>query len=317
MNIYGLDFTSAPSRKKPLTCAVCELTHNSLKLNACLKLSSFAEFEAFLRWDGPWLAALDFPFGQPRKLITSLGWHVLDKFGIPLEGSIRAPLRSPTKDLNALHCVALRGATGVYNTWEGHVAMIASMGKKPFEEALLCYCASRPVGDKHALRRTDVRAGARSPMMLHRVPVAKMFFQGAPRLLASGVSILPCRPMNDNRKVIEGYPALVARRWIGKCSYKSDDRARQTADKVVARQRILAGLRSPQLLDSYGCRLEMTEAQADSFVQDATGDELDALLCAVQAAWAYSQRDNGYGIPADCERVEGWIVDPAMMNGTV
>ncbi|HET8853724.1 MAG TPA: hypothetical protein VFN02_14485, partial [Ktedonobacteraceae bacterium] len=227
MNIYGLDFTSAPSRKKPITCAVCELTHNSLKLNACLKLSSFTEFEAFLRWDGPWLAALDFPFGQPRKLITSLGWHVLDKFGIPLEGSIRAPLRC---------------AEGVYNTWEGYVAMIASMGKKPFEEALLRYCASRSVGDKHALRRTDVRAGARSPMMLHRVPVAKMFFQGAPRLLASGVSILPCRPMNDNRKVVEGYPALVARRWIGKCSYKSDDRARQTADKVVARQRILAGL---------------------------------------------------------------------------
>ncbi len=207
MNIYGLDFTSAPSRKKPITCAVCEITHNSLKLNECLKLSSFTEFEAFLRWDGPWLAALDFPFGQPRKLITSLGWHVLDK--------------------PALY------------TWEGYVEMISSMGKKPFEEALLRYCASRSVGDKHALRRTDVRAGARSPMMLHRVPVAKMFFQGASRLLASGVSILPCRPTNDSRKVVEGYPALVARRWIGKCSYKSDDRARQTADKVAARQRIL------------------------------------------------------------------------------
>ena len=285
MNIYGLDFTSAPSRKKPITCAVCAIKHNSLRLNECLKLSSFAEFEAFLRWDGPWLAALDFPFGQPRKLITSLGWHVLDKLG-------------------------------AYNTWEGYVAMISSMGKKPFEEALLRYCASRSVGDKHALRKTDVRAGARSPMMLHRVPVAKMFFQGASRLLASGVSILPCRPTNDSRKVVEGYPALVARRWIGKCSYKSDDRARQTADKVAARQRILGGLRSPQLLDTYGCRLEMTEAQADSFAQDATGDDLDALLCAVQAAWAYSQRDNGYGIPADCDRVEGWIVDPAMMNGT-
>jgi len=282
MNIYGLDFTSAPSRKKPITCAVCEITHNSLKLNECLKLSSFAEFEAFLGWDGPWLAALDLPFGQPRKLITSLGWHVLDN-----------------------------------STWEGYVEMISSMGKKPFEEALLRYCASRSVGDKLALRRTDVHAGARSPMMLHRVPVAKMFFQGAPRLLASAVSILPCRPTNDSRKVVEGYPALVARRWIGKCSYKSDERARQTADKAAARQRILCGLRSPELLDFYGCRLEMTEAQADSFVQDATGDELDALLCAVQAAWAYLQRGNGYGIPANCDSVEGWIVDPAMLNCAV
>ncbi len=297
MNIYGLDFTSAPSRKKPITCAVCEITHNALKLNECLKLSSFAEFEAFLRWDGPWLAALDFPFGQPRKLITSLGWHVLDEFGRPLDKS------------------------RVYNTWAGYVEMISSMGKKPFEEALLGYCASRSVGDKHALRRTDVRAGARSPMMLYRVPVAQMFFQGAPRLLASAVSILPCRPTNDSRKVVEGYPALVARRWIGSGRdksgpYKSDERARQTADKAAARQRILCGLRSPELLDYYGCRLEMTEAQADSFVQDATGDDLDALLCAVQAAWAYLQRDNGYGIPANCDSVEGWIVDPAMTNGT-
>jgi Protein of unknown function (DUF429) len=290
MNIYGLDFTSAPSRKKPITCAVCELTHNSLKLNECLKLSSFAEFEAFLRWDGPWLAALDFPFGQPRQLITSLGWHVLDKFGGPFD------------------------KLGVYNTWEGYVEIISSMGKKSFEDALLGYCANRPVGEKYAFRRTDVCAGARSPMMLHRVPVAKMFFQGATRLLASGVSILPCRPTNDSRKVVEGYPALVARRWIGKSSYKSDDRARQTVDKEVARQRILCGLRSPELLNSYGCKLEMTEVQADAFVRDATGDDLDALLCAVQAVWAYLQRDNGYGIPPDCDRVEGWIVDPAMMN---
>ena len=285
MNIYGLDFTSAPSRKKPITCAVCELTHNSLKLNECRKLSSFADFEAFLRWDGPWFAALDFPFGQPRKLITSLGWHVLD--------------------------------TSALYTWEGYVEIISSMGKKSFEDALLGYCASRPGGEKHVFRRTDVCAGARSPMMLHRVPVAKMFFQGASRLLASGVSILPCRPTNDSRKAVEGYPALVARRWIGKSSYKSDDRARQTADKKVARQRILCGLCSLELLNSYGCKLEMTEAQADAFVRDATGDDLDALLCAVQAAWAYLQRDNGYGIPSDCDRVEGWIVDPAMMNGTV
>src|SRR5215471_20336891 len=293
MNIYGLDFTSAPSRKKPITCAMCELTHNSLKLNECLKLSSFAEFEAFLCWGGPWLAALDFPFGQPRQLITSLGWHVLDKFGGPLDKS------------------------GVYNTWEGYVEIISSMGKKSFVEALLGYCANRPVGEKYAFRRTDVCAGARSPMMLYRVPVAKMFFQGSSRLLESGVSILPCRPTSDSRKVVEGYPALVARRWIGKSSYKSDDRARQTADKETARQRILCGLCSPELLNSYGCKLEMTGVQADAFVRDATGDDLDALLCAVQAAWAYLQRDSGYGIPPDCDRVEGWIVDPAMMNGKV
>jgi len=322
MNIYGLDFTSAPSRKKPITCAVCELTQSvgagvdvvrsedlcgrprtpTLKLIAFLKLSSFAEFEDFLRWDGPWLAALDFPFGQPRRLISDLGWP---------------------------------------ETWEGYVGMIASMGKQSFEHALLDYCAGRPAGEKLALRRTDVYARARSPMMLFRVPVAKMFFQGATRLLASGVSVLPCRPTNDDRMVVEGYPALVARRCIGSSSYKSDERARQTADQAAARGRILEGVHSsgrpqgpaplhtttlaptfrlaPQFRASdefcYGCKVELSEAQVESFVADGTGDCLDALLCAVQAAWAYSRREDGYGIPRDCHSVEGWIVDPAMRDG--
>jgi len=63
MKIYGLDFTSAPSRKKTITCAVCELQKDLLSVKDCLRLTSFGDFEALLRSDGPWLAALDFPFG--------------------------------------------------------------------------------------------------------------------------------------------------------------------------------------------------------------------------------------------------------------
>jgi hypothetical protein len=37
-------------------------------------------------------------------------------------------------------------------------------------------------------------------------------------------------------------------------------------------------------------------------------DNLDAVLCAIQAAWAYTQRDEGYGIPVECSKDEGWIV---------
>ena len=43
------------------------------------------------------------------------------------------------------------------------------------------------------------------------------------------------------------------------------------------------------------------------------GDNLDALLCALQAAWAYTQRKNGYGIPSKSHRGEGWIVDPGLL----
>jgi len=270
MKIYGLDFTSAPSPRKPITCAVCDLQDTHLSVRNCLNLLSFEEFEAFLRSDGPWLAALDFPFGQPHKLISNLGWP---------------------------------------NRWEGYTQVIASMGKKGFEEALKRYREGRPAGDKQHLRATDILAGARSPMMLHRVPVGKMFFEGATRLLRSEVSILPCRPAEDNRIVVEGYPALVARCLIGKRSYKSDERAKQSEDKEEARREIVRGLHASELVD-YGClRVEFSDEIGKRLVEDQMGDELDAVLCAVQGGWAWLQRDSGYGIPDECERSEGWIVD--------
>jgi hypothetical protein len=81
------------------------------------------------------------------------------------------------------------------------------------------------------------------------------------------------------------------------------------------RQAILRGLCSSELLDYYGCALAISKALADALIADPMADSLDALLCAVQAAWAYSQRNNGYGIPSHCDPLEGWIVDPTMLHG--
>lgn len=151
-------------------------------------------------------------------------------------------------------------------------------------------------------------------MMLQRVPVGKMFFQGAPRLLAAGVSILPCHPTTDDRIVVEGYPALIVRKMIGKRGYKSDERNKQTPDKTTARHDIARGLRSPELSNQYGITaIQLPDMLAEACIQDATGDNLDALLCALQAAWAYTQRHNGYGIPSRSQEVEGWIVDPDLL----
>jgi hypothetical protein len=273
MKIYGIDFTSAPSRNKPITCAECELLETHLCVQDCLKLASFEDFESFLLSNGPWLAAIDFPFGQPRKLISNLGWP---------------------------------------ETWEGYVQTIATMDKKEFEETLTCYREGRPTGDKHHLRVTDAFAGARSPMMLHRIPVGKMFYEGATRLLRSDVSVLPCYPREDSRIVVEGYPALVARRFIGKRSYKSDQRDKQTKDREDARRIIVSGLTSNEMVEWYGFQVELLEGIRERLVEDAMGDELDAILCSVQSGWAYMQRGRGYGIPEVCERMEGWIVDPSI-----
>ena len=273
MQIYGLDFTSAPRKRKPITCVSCELAGTLLQVQSCHAFPTFAEFEVFLQSPGPWLAALDFPFGQPRKLITNLGWP--------------AP-------------------------WHDYISLIAAMDKTIFEETLTTYRQSRPPGDKLHLRATDKLAGAISPMMLHRVPVAKMFFAGATRLLASGVSVLPCHPTESTRLVLEGYPSLVARKWLGRRSYKSDEQSKQTPAQEEARHTLLTALCSPLLQETYGCVLSLPDSLATLFVQEPMGDTLDALLCAVQAAWAYLQRDTGYGIPAWCDRNEGWIVDPGL-----
>lgn len=275
MHIFGLDFTSAPTFKKPITCAVGELQGSHLRIYDCINIPSMIAFEAFLRTPGSWLAACDFPFGQPEKLRSNLGW----------------PAR-----------------------WEEYIAVIAALGKREFEQVLEHYRSGRPVGDKQHLRVVDRCAGACSPMMLHRVPVGKMFFQGAPRLLAAGVSILPCFPRNDDRIVVEGYPALVARRWVGRSSYKSDERSKQTMAKEEARRCIVRGLRSHELFDHYGLTLEVVSEMANILIREPMADNLDAVLCAIQAAWAYTKRDEGYGIPPECDKDEGWIVDPAMQE---
>lgn len=270
MRIYGLDFTSAPTARKPITCARCSLQATTLLVEACLNLPSLVAFEAFLRSDGPWLAALDFPFGLPRKLIDNLGWP---------------------------------------SSWEDYMRIIAAMSKQEFESIIDRYRSTRPAGDKLHLRATDVLAGARSPMMLHRVPVGKMFYQGATRLLASPVSVLPCRPTGDSRMVVEGYPALVARRLIGKRAYKSDERGKQSEEQREARREMIDKLRSGQLREAYALTVELPGDIEQSLIEDAMGDRMDAVLCAAQAGWAYLERERGYGLPFTCDKDEGWIVD--------
>ena len=55
-------------------------------------------------------------------------------------------------------------------------------------------------------------------------------------------------------------------------------------------------------------------ALKQSCIDDTSGDMLDAVLCALQAAWAWSQRDNNYGIPKHANKLEGWIADPELLE---
>ena len=274
MKIYGLDFTSAPGRRKPLIVLGCRLESDFLGVEDSETLTDFSAFEGFLHRPGPWICGMDFPFGQPRTLVAALGWP---------------------------------------ESWEGYVGEVDTLPKEEFEDKIRADMALRPAGSKWRYRLADRRSGSSSAMMLFRVPVGKMFFQGAPRLLASGIRVEPCRRNGDERVAVEAYPAVVARRFLGRTAYKRDS-VPDTPERRSARETLLAGLESAVLRKVYGFAVEMDDYWREEFVSDPSADVLDSLLCAIQAAWAYARRDENYGVPPECDPNEGWILDPALLD---
>ena len=73
MKIFGVDFTCAPRRAKPITVAVGALKQKGLELEAIERLPGFAEFEAMLARPGPWVGGFDLPFSLPLELVRDLG----------------------------------------------------------------------------------------------------------------------------------------------------------------------------------------------------------------------------------------------------
>ncbi len=102
---------------------------------------------------------------------------------------------------------------------------------------------------------------------------------------------------------LEGYPGMVARALIGRRSYKSDVRAQQTTERLIARKDLVDALEQGRW---RGIRLKLTHAQRDELVADAQGDRLDAALCLMLAGWADTRP--GHGLPAGFDALEGWIV---------
>ena len=148
-------------------------------------------------------------------------------------------------------------------------------------------------------------------------PVAWMMHAGVPLLRSAKWTFAGMCAGDPNRIALEAYPGLLAREVVGHRSYKSDNKAKQTTDRWLARKDILHAL---DMADSrLGLRLKLTSAQHDTLLADGSGDSLDAVLCMVQAAWANLQNDQEihstpkaptqplYGLP-DFDPLEGWIV---------
>ena len=170
-----------------------------------------------MRTPGPWVCGMDFPFGQPRALVAALGWP---EAGKATSAEICGPRRT-----------------------EFEAAIRADMATKaPGQQVALQ--ARRP--QERVEQRDDALPGARRKDVLpgRAAPPGRR----RPRE--------PCRPTGDDRVAVEAYPAVVARRFLGRASYKRDAAPIRPNSRRAgeARRRAGVGVAAPSLRVHRGGR---------------------------------------------------------------
>ena len=269
-HVIGCDFSSSPSKKKPIVFAIGLANNGRVSLSKLEQIQTLDDFTAWLKQPTSWVGAFDLPFGLPRELVETLGW--------------------PTD-------------------WQACINHYASLSRAEIRTIFKAFCDARPVGGKFAHRATDVPADSSPSMKWVNPPVAYMLHAGVPRLLEAGVHIPALHDGDEKRVALEGYPGLLAREILKSRSYKSDDKTKQTPERLIARKDLVTQLELGQT--RLNVRLKLTHAQRDALIDDASGDSLDAVLCMLQAAWALQQHEKGaknYSLPAKTDPLEGWIV---------
>ena len=187
--------------------------------------------------------------------------------------------------------------------WASLIEHIATCTRSELRDTFKAVCDARPVGSKFIHRATDLISGSSSSMKWVNPPVAYMLHAGAPMLLEAGVSIPFMHQADPDRIALEAYPGMVARA-ITRASYKNDTRAMQTPERRAARLDIIKALE--QGAYPQGITLDAGKHRR-ALLDDGSGDLLDAVLCALLAAWGWQRRDTGYGLPPH-DALEGWIV---------
>jgi Protein of unknown function (DUF429) len=189
------------------------------------------------------------------------------------------------------------------NDWAALIQHVARCTRSELRDTFKAVCDARPVGSKFIHRATDLISGSSSSMKWVNPPVAYMLHAGAPMLLKAGVSIPFMHNADPDRIALEAYPGMVARA-INRASYKNDARAMQTPERRAVRLSIIKALERGDY--PQGIALDAGKHR-NALVDDGSGDLLDAVLCALLAAWGWQRRDNGYGLPPH-DALEGWIV---------
>ena len=278
--VLGVDFTSAPSARKPITVARGRWfpggVRNLLRLEEVEELRSLDAFSAAVATAGPWLGGFDLPFGQPRSLIEHEGW--------------------PT-------------------TWPAFVRFYCGQPRPALRETFRRWCDRRPPGDKFAWRKADKPAGSSPAMRWTNPPVAWMMHAGIERLLDAGL-VFPAHRHGSvpdriaagadaggsARVALEAYPGFTVRHVCSR-PYKSDAAGSRTPERTANRGLILEHLVAGTA--GLDVSLEITTFWSGRLIDDPGGDLLDAVICGLQAAHAATLPD--FGLPPDLDPLEGWI----------
>ena len=184
ITVFGIDFTSAPTRRKPILCLECRLVGDVLEIVGAQPwrtFRTFAEFEAFLQAPPPanseaWIAGADLPFALSIRFMDNMQWS--------------------------------RGWGDYIDRHLAPLCRQGRQGRQAWRRILDDYKEHRPFGDKEHLRRTDELAGSLSPQKQYGVPVGLMLLEGAPRLRDAGVTIPGLQEGSPERMVVEAYPGV-------------------------------------------------------------------------------------------------------------
>ena len=148
--LVGCDFSSSPSKRKPIVLAVGHVQTGRVQLQRLLRFDTLTGFSDWLQLPQSWVGGFDLPFGLPRALVEQLQW--------------------PT---DWLSCMQHYGA----------------LSRAEIRETFKAFCDARPVGGKFAHRATDGPAGSSPSMKWVNPPVAYMLHAGVPLLIDAGLSL--------------------------------------------------------------------------------------------------------------------------------
>lgn len=286
MRVYGLDFTSAPGRGKPLVVARCRLRGDTLALEGFEIFEQSGPLAALLGSPGPWVMGCDFPFSHPARLLAEAGEHLAAR-GLPA----RWPM-----------------------DWEDYLRGVAGLSREDFI-ALMKSCPPDARGVRERRRITGEAAGASSPMHVDFPPVGLMFHAASRLLLECPCDVVPQRMRGGSRRLFEVYPGAFAERFCGSKSYKEGPPG-QRALRRTRREAMLAAMRGERFRETYGVGVSFGTRNFELMASDKKGDFLDALVCAAQAAWAARTLDSGgpppwpQALSPEILAFEGWIMDP-------